>query len=61
MNKGRGHFITSLVKSLLRIGGCIVAWALASSHPQAGLTTLAGSLMVAEVLGILEEVLDRRD
>lgn len=61
MNKGRGHFIVSLIKSLLRIGGCTAAWVAAWSNPQVGVVILAGSLCGAEVLGVLEEVLDKRE
>lgn len=61
MNKGRGHFIVSIIKSLLRIGGCLAAWIVAYSNPQAGVIVLAGSLCGAEVLGVLEEVLDKRE
>lgn len=50
----KGHLYVSISKSLLRIGGCI--WALV----QASIAPLAILLLVAEMLGILEELVDKR-
>ena len=49
-----GHFGLSLIKSVLRIGGC--AFALRNSDA----AIMAWCFLVAEILGILEEVCDRR-
>tara|TARA_A200000159_G_C7176541_1_gene277702 strand:- start:428 stop:682 length:255 start_codon:yes stop_codon:yes gene_type:complete len=49
---GNMHYKISMVKSAIRIGGCIWAWASMS------IVVLAISLLVAELLGILEEVID---
>ncbi len=49
---GQMHYYISLVKSGIRIAGCIVAVLFQS------ITILAISLLVAEILGILEEVID---
>jgi uncharacterized MnhB-related membrane protein len=50
----KGHFIISLVKSLIRIAACIVAIF------QKDILSLAIGFGVAEILGILEEVADKR-
>ena len=49
---GKIHYYISLVNSGIRIAGCIVAVLFHS------ITILAISLLVAEILGILEEVID---
>ena len=49
---GKMHYYISLVKSAIRILGCGVALVLQS------ITILAVALLVAEVLGILEEVIE---
>ena len=49
---GKMHYYISLVKSGVRIAGCVVAVMLQS------ITILAISFLVAEILGILEEVID---
>ena len=53
--KDKGHFYSSIIKSVFRIVGYIT---LAASIPE----TLAFSLILigAEVIGIAEEFLDRR-
>lgn len=53
------HFKVSLIKSILRIGGCVVAMCLCT-HAIAAILTLGGSLLGAELLGILEEIMDKR-
>lgn len=59
--KDKGHFCISLAKSVLRIGGCIAACVQASQGWfTVGLVTLSVTLVVAEVLGVLEEVFDKR-
>ena len=49
---GKMHYYISLVKSGVRIAGCVVAILFQS------ITILAISFLVAEILGILEEVID---
>ena len=49
---GNMHYKISMVKSAIRIGGCVWAWASMS------IIVLAVSLLVAELLGILEEVIE---
>lgn len=85
--KSKGHFLVSLVKSVIRISGSVVALAVTlqptplSQHPSitllatqmnqmnvtslgssvaTGLVILAVSIIVAEVLGIVEELIDKR-
>ena len=50
-----GHLIVSLVKSILRIFACAWCIYIGSVMP------LAIGFLAAEVLGILEELLDKRD
>ena len=50
-----GHLIVSLVKSILRIFACV--WCIYSGS----VMPLAIGFLAAEVLGILEELLDKRD
>lgn len=50
----RGHFITSLVKSLIRIISCIIG--IKSRH----VGFLAAGFLIAELLGIFEELVDDR-
>lgn len=52
--KDKGHFITSLFKSGLRMLGCIFSLITNTIYP------LIALLFIAEILGILEEILDRR-
>jgi hypothetical protein len=49
-----GHFGISLVKSLLRIAGGVLFFA-NGSIPQ-----FVGCFLAAEILGILEEIFDKR-
>lgn len=54
----RGHFYVSLVKSFVRIGAgaaLIMAWAF-PFEIEAFVAAAGGLLIVAELLGILEEV-----
>lgn len=54
----KGHFYVSLVKSFLRIAGFVTLF-LAGANPElmtAWLKVTAGFLMLAECLGILEEL-----
>ena len=49
-----GHLAVSIMKSLLRIGAC--AWGI-----HAGVVVpLASGFLAAEVLGIVEELVDKR-
>ena len=50
-----GHLLTSIAKSVIRIGACI--WALCSGT----IMPLAIGFLVAEVLGIAEELVDKRE
>lgn len=51
------HFFISLAKSIIRIGGCVTAIVGVTLAPaSACLVFLAGSLLVAEILGVLEEI-----
>lgn len=52
----RGHLIISSIKSMVRIFACI----LAVFAPINKLEILAIGLLVAEVLGIFEELVDKR-
>ena len=55
------HFKLSVVKSILRILSCIVAFIFALLDlPIPALCMIAGGLTIAETLGILEEVFDKR-
>jgi len=54
------HFIISLVKSLLRIMGCALTIVLAFINMATSLFVLAGSFVIAETLGVLEEIFDNR-
>ena len=47
---GKKHFYISLVKSALRIVGCVSVFA------GAGIMWLAGAFLIAELLGIAEEL-----
>lgn len=49
-----GHFGISLVKSVLRIVGCILA------IKDGSLVNMAWCFLIAEGLGVLEEVFDKR-
>ena len=50
-----GHLIVSIVKSSIRIGSCITAfW-------DGNIKILALGFGVAEILGIVEELVDARD
>lgn len=49
-----GHLIVSILKSTLRIGSCI--YCLVSNI----LWPLAAGFLVAEILGVLEEIVDER-
>jgi hypothetical protein len=52
--KDKGHFITSLIKSVFRICGCVFSAITNTIYP---LITL---FIIAELFGILEEIFDRR-
>lgn len=58
MNK---HFKISLIKSLIRIFGCVTSIVLACINCiTISAIVLASSLLIAEGLGILEEIFDTR-
>ncbi len=48
------HLITSLIKSAIRIGACVLAL------KRKDVQVLAIGLLMAEALGVLEEVGDKR-
>lgn len=52
---GKGHFYVSLAKSVLRIVGCIGAMNMAA--PGEAVIVLALAFLVAEILGIGEELI----
>lgn len=52
--KDKGHFYISLSKSLIRIAGCVLAIA------GTGILSVPITFLLAEVLGIAEEVFDKR-
>lgn len=52
--RDKGHFWISIAKSIIRIGFCF--WAVNENS----LILLAMGIVFAEILGILEEVVDRR-
>lgn len=52
--KDKGHFYISLSKSLIRIVGCVLAIA------GADILSVPITFLLAEVLGIAEEVFDKR-
>ena len=52
--KDKGHFIVSLLKSTIRIAGCVATLKTKNNK------IMAGSFLLAEVLGIVEEVADKR-
>lgn len=52
--KDMSHFIISLIKSFLRIGGCISY----IINEKVGYVVLA--FLFAEILGIAEELMDKR-
>lgn len=49
-----GHLLVSIAKSVLRIGAC--AWCMATNSVAA----LAVGFLAAEILGIVEELVDKR-
>lgn len=52
--KDKGHFYISLAKSVIRIGGCVLA------AIEGSLVLLCAAFGVAELLGIAEELADKR-
>lgn len=54
------HFKISLVKSLLRITGCVLSIVIAPINLAAALFTFVCSFGIAEILGVLEEIFDSR-
>ncbi len=54
MHKGRGHFWVSYCKSLVRLVSCVIASCTLSAK------VLAIGFLIAELLGILEEIIDDR-
>ena len=52
---GMGHFYVSLAKSAMRITGCIIALMTA---PATGILALGILFLLAELLGIAEELVD---
>lgn len=55
------HFKLSIVKSLIRILCCLIGCVLiAFNNTIVSILTIACGLSIAEILGILEEVFDKR-
>lgn len=54
--KDKGHFYVSLAKSFIRIAGCISAMFFYGK----GLQIIIGSFLLAEILGVAEEIFDKR-
>lgn len=54
------HYNISMIKSAVRIVGCIIGFVGAFFNATFGIAFTAASLMIAEVLGILEEIFDKR-
>jgi len=55
------HFKISLIKSILRVVCCLVAIVLSiCNYIIPAVCALGGGLALAEVLGVLEEVYDKR-
>ena len=54
------HFKISLIKSILRILGCIIAIIVCFWSKTSSIIILSSALLVAEILGILEEIKDTR-
>lgn len=54
------HFSISIVKSIIRLIGTVAAFSLAFINVCAAVSVFAGAYTIAEVLGILEEVFDKR-
>lgn len=50
----QGHLVCSLVKSIIRIAGALAVLDIKS------IEILAGCFLVAEILGVIEELLDKR-
>ena len=54
---GRGHFYASIVKSLVRFGAAALMIGWGASTGGGGAIALAGVLLlIAEILGIVEEI-----
>ena len=54
------HFNISILKSIIRLIGSVAAFDLAFINVCAAVSVFEGSYTLAEVLGILEEVFDKR-
>lgn len=50
----KGHLLTSLLKSCIRIISCIIA------YKYSALNVLALGFLLAEIVGIAEELVDKR-
>lgn len=60
LSEGGRHFIVSIIKSLIRLAGALIAILIAPTNLFYSMIILAFSLFVAEMLGVLEELMDRR-
>lgn len=54
------HYTISIAKSGVRILGCIISYVGVFFNHTFAIAFFAGSFLLAEVLGILEEVFDKR-
>ena len=52
---GKGHFYISIVKSVFRLVGCVIAMNM--TEPRDAIIALALAFFIAEVLGIGEELI----
>jgi Na+/serine symporter len=55
--KDKGHFYTSIIKSILRIGISVSVFIISNDM---AVKILATGFGVAEIVGIIEEIADRR-
>ena len=57
----KGHLITSITKSLVRITGCCMTMVAAANTPfKTPIYVFAIAFTISEVLGIIEELVDMR-
>lgn len=56
---GGPHFWISIVKSVVRIGGCIIGPFI--TDRVLGFAVVCAALCVAEFIGVLEEIFDSRE
>jgi hypothetical protein len=57
MDRGKGHFTISLIKSAIRLGGSLTGFIFVQDGWVKG---AFAALFIAEILGIIEELVDKR-